>query len=313
MQALAKELEQQFGSGLKLSLSVSAKELTTFKLGGLVPLLLEPSSTDALSELIFTLNKKGQSWRVIGQGSNVVISDSGLSDVVVKLSNTSVSNINPEEVNLESGSCLSRMFLAGEPLIKLSRVTANEGLSGLEFAAGIPGSIGGAVAMNAGAHDSSISDIFEKAWICNGQGDILEKTKEDLDFTYRDCKLESDEIVIAAQFKFEKKDPKDIKEKRKSCLDYRTKTQPLQMPSAGSVFTNPDADNGIYAAKLLEEAGFKGKASHGVEFSKMHANWLVKVGDEALSQGVFDLIDEASDHILSTKNICLNPEIKSWS
>ena len=145
------------------------------------------------------------------------------------------------------------------------------GLSGLEFAAGIPAQLGGAVRMNAGAHGSSISEVLSRAWVLDENLNLVERGLEDLGFSYRESGLRSEEVVVAVALKFTAGDAKEIMKERKTSLDYRKETQPLHLPSAGSVFKNPE---GVSAGALLERNGLSGISDGEVCFSSMHLSLI---------------------------------------
>jgi UDP-N-acetylmuramate dehydrogenase len=268
-------------------LNVAASDLTTFKIGGVAEKVFEPEDIASLKSLLKTLDD----YYILGNGSNVVFSDKGITKPIVHLSGeftnwNFVSNF-PDELEQPiidykpetQDVCL--VCFAACPLMRLSSQLSNLSYTGLEFAAGIPGTIGGAVAMNAGAHGNEISEIVQVVYTINREGLITKIDRQDIEFEYRSSNLK--DIIIAAGLKLRLANKELVTEKRKSCLEYRKSTQPLTMPSAGSVFVNIKNDQGetIHAAQLLDSLGLKGEKVGGVQFSTLHANWLVKISENA--------------------------------
>ena len=210
----------------------------------------------------------------------MLVSDKGIRGVVIKLGNA-----------LETLRFDGAMVYAGGSysFIKLSVLAAKEGLTGLEFASGIPGSVGGAVYMNAGAHGSDVSRILKQAEVILDTGELVTMQAEDLQYAYRHSILHTlPGIVTEAVFELQVGERKEIAGAMAAYRDRRLRTQPLQLACAGSVFRNPE---GGFAAKLIEEAGLKGKRVGGAEISTLHANFIVNTGD-ATAEDVLTLIDE---------------------
>ncbi len=309
--------------------SVPGLELTSFKLGGNVE-LWQVSKFAELEELLSYFKQKGTNWRIIGGGSNLVIDDSGISEPVIQFSRSSSFSVAGVEFSSSSiDNFLNKRFLdhrknlstfgAGETvevfcgaacqLMTLSRESAAMGLSGLEFAAGIPAQLGGAVRMNAGAHGSSISEVLSRAWVLDENLNLVERGLEDLGFSYRESGLRSEEVVVAVALKFTAGDAKEIMKERKASLDYRKETQPLHLPSAGSVFKNPE---GVSAGALLERNGLSGISDGEVCFSSMHCNWLVKNEAKAKAESVFRLVELAKKKVFEREGIELKSEVIFW-
>ena len=320
----------------RLKYSVPARNVTSCAVGGNLKLLFESWSIAALQQLLPALSLRKTPWRVIGGGSNIVIPDSGMSDMIIQLGRE-LSGVVPvvgpvtEAVQLtylaehrlrecppitaKDGEPLRFIVFAATPLMSLSREFCNNGVAGLEFAAGIPATVGGAVKMNAGAHDSSMSDIVERVFVVRPSGEIVAIDKADVSFRYRNTDLPSG-IVVAAELLLEKQETQAVMDKRAHCLSYRRKTQPLHLPSAGSVFRNPCSVDGgeelPTAGELIERVGLKGVSAHGISFSTMHANWLVREGKDGQSLGVSELMSRAQEMVKSECGIELHPEIKLW-
>ena len=348
MKMNAQQLVSEFNFGpsaailskLRKRTEVLASQLTTFGLGGSVAVLVEPSSIEELIELVQRLNALGIPWRILGAGSNLLISSSGVDEVVIRLgrgfstwqflyeSSTDVqlisilnSQSNDQVPSVAKGG---RIFVSGAAsLMGLSRKISalklenDMGLSGLEFAAGIPGSLGGAVVMNAGAHGNCMADIVERVVLLSAKGEIEVRSAEQMKFSYRKSQIGEGEIVLGAELKFTPKPYVDVSERRSTCLEYRRRTQPLHLPSAGSVFKNPEVVSGLpegtAAAELLERMGYKGRRKGGVCFSEMHSNWLVRDSKNALAEDAYALIEDAKEALVREFEVVAHPEIVCWN
>ncbi|NOU76125.1 UDP-N-acetylmuramate dehydrogenase [Paenibacillus sp. LMG 31458] len=270
---------------------------TTWKIGGPADCLVIPQTKEQVAAAIQFLYERGVPWTVIGRGSNLLVSDKGIRGVVIKLGNA-----------LETLRFDGAMVYAGGSysFIKLSVLAAKEGLTGLEFASGIPGSVGGAVYMNAGAHGSDVSRILKQAEVILDTGELVTMQAEDLQYAYRHSILQTmPGIVTEAVFELQVGERKEIAGAMAAYRDRRLRTQPLQLACAGSVFRNPE---GGFAAKLIEEAGLKGKRVGGAEISKLHANFIVNTGD-ATAEDVLTLIGEVQLIVQNQYGISLVPEV----
>ncbi len=196
------------------------------------------------------------------------------------------------------------------PLMSLSRSLSTEGFSGLEFASGIPASFGGACIMNAGAHGGEMANVLTDVVVMNSFGEIEEIPVKDLKVEYRHLGIVSGDVVIGGKISLVKGDAKIISQKRNDLLAYRKATQPLTLPSSGSVFRNPSKD--LAAGKVLEEIGMKGTKEGDVEISQLHANWIVNPKKCGLARDVRKLVSRCQKEVLEKKGINLEPEIKFW-
>ncbi|KAA0548024.1 UDP-N-acetylmuramate dehydrogenase [Bacillus sp. BGMRC 2118] len=272
---------------------------TTMKIGGPADILVEPSTIEGLETTIQLVKELGVNWRAIGRGSNLLVSDKGIEGVVIKLGEGLDSlEINDTEVTVGGGY----------PLVKLATVLSRKGLSGLEFSAGIPGSIGGAVYMNAGAHRSDFSQILEKAYILFEDGSFEWLTNEQMNYSYRTSVLQKERpgICVAAVLKLTKGNADEIKAELKKNKDYRRETQPWNYPCAGSIFRNPLPQ---YAGQLIEEAGLKGFQIGGAQVSEMHGNFIVNA-NHATAKDVLDLIQYIQKTILEKYHVELHTEVE---
>lgn len=270
---------------------------TTWKIGGPADLLIIPSSEEALASVIGLLHKHGVSWTALGRGSNMLVSDRGIRGVVVK-----------PGAGLDYARFEGNLVHAGaaHSFIKLSVLAGKAGLTGLEFAGGIPGTVGGAVYMNAGAHGSDVSRILQSASIVLKNGELVRYGPEEMGFSYRHSILQEQQgLVLGATFELEAGDRKEIAAAMASYKDRRLRTQPLKMATCGSVFRNPPGD---YAARLIEEAGLKGLRSGGAEISSQHANFIVNTG-QATAEDVLTLMGQTQRIIKERYGIELVPEV----
>ena len=335
MKAGLSEILAEYPTELSFREDVGGRELTTFGVGGLARGgLLELQTLRSARSLKSLLFETRTAYRLLGAGSNVVFPDSGLETLLLRFGK-GLAGIYPLGENVGSAGLRSSeleeflktpseeisqdaprlLVLAGTPMMSLSRKVSQIGLSGLEFAAGIPGTLGGAVFMNAGAHGHATEEVIHRVYLLGESGELLVRSKEELSFRYRHADLPENSIVIAAELRLIPKDPKEVSEHRASCLEYRRRTQPLQLRSAGSVFRNPP---GQAAGALLEKAGLKGVRKGAIRFSELHANWLVcepsDVPSDAigLAEDIRCLVELGRAKVLEEYGISLETEIIFW-
>ena len=240
-------------------------DYTTYKLSGKINKVVYPENLEKLKFLIKYLKENRIKHMVIGNGSNLIFTKN-YDGVLIKLDKFNKVEINENIVKVG----------AGYSLIKLAMKTAREGLSGLEFASGIPGTIGGAIYMNAGAYNCSMSDVVESVLVLDDNLEVKKLFLEDLDFSYRSSILKNNNyICLEATLNLKKAKEEKILELIKNRKKRRLITQPLEYPSGGSVFRNPDGD---FAGRLIEEAGLKGININGAEVSNKHANFIINKG-----------------------------------
>lgn len=274
------------------------KNHTTWKIGGPAKLFFEPNSPEGLQQAMKEIVKANVPWFVIGRGSNLLVSDEGIDGVVIKLGENMA--------HIERNGEILRVG-AGYSLIKLATSISKQGLSGLEFAGGIPGTVGGAVFMNAGAHGSDISKILIKAHILLPNGTFTWYTNEEMDFSYRTSRLQKDSgICVEAEFQLKAGDKEKITAEMQKNKDYRRESQPWKSPTCGSVFRNPLPQ---HAGRLIEEAGLKGYSIGDAQISEMHANFIVNKG-EATAKNVMDLIDHVKKTIFNKFGVKMDTEVE---
>ena len=283
------------------ALKAPLARFSTIKIGGEADRLCQPTNSDELVKLVNKLNDKGDPWSIVGGGSNLLISSKGVTGTVIRTAY--LKDIKTKEKDVIEAD-------AGTRLPHLAKYAAQLGLSGLEFAVGIPGTVGGAVIMNAGAHGSCIANILESALIYDSEKDNLETVAaEDLGFVYRNCNLDpARHVVVSARFRLTPGSAEDISKKTQANEDYRWKTQPIGWPNLGSTFKNPQPDK--TAGFLLDNAGAKKLQIGQAAVSSLHANFVVNLGN-ATSSEVTKLLKEMQNVVMKAHNIGLNPEWKT--
>ena len=275
--------------------NVSLKTLTTLKVGGISKYVFYPKNVTSLKKALTLFKENNINYKIFGNGSNIIPSDKIYDGVIIKLSSLNNLKIEDEVIEVE----------AGYSLMKLAKEVIKLGLSGLEWACGIPGTIGGAVYMNAGAYKQDMSFVLEKITALDENMNIVTLNKDELDFSYRHSRLmEENLICLSATLKLEKNDISLIEEVVNKRKEKRMETQPLEYPSAGSVFRNPFND---FAGRLVEECNLKGKQIGGAMISLKHANFIINK-DNATGKDVLDLINLAKKEVKEKFNIELKQE-----
>ncbi|MHA4213609.1 UDP-N-acetylmuramate dehydrogenase [Bacillus cereus] len=272
---------------------------TTMKIGGPADILIVPKHVAGIEKTLQLVKQYKTKWTVIGRGSNLLVSDQGIEGVVIRLGE-GLDHLEVEKHKVRVGS--------GYPLIKLSTLLSRQGLAGLEFASGIPGSVGGAVYMNAGAHKSDISSVLSKALILFEDGTIDWLTNKELGFSYRASVLQTKRpgIVLEAAFQLQAGKREEIVRSMQNNKDYRRETQPWNHPCAGSVFRNPIPH---FAGDLVEKAGLRGYRIGGAQISEMHGNFIVNTGG-ASAQDVLSLIELIKHTIKDKFDVDMHTEVE---
>lgn len=272
---------------------------TTMKIGGPADILIVPKHVAGIEKTLQLVKQYKTKWTVIGRGSNLLVSDQGIEGVVIRLGE-GLDHLEVEKHKVRVGS--------GYPLIKLSTLLSRQGLAGLEFASGIPGSVGGAVYMNAGAHKSDISSVLSKALILFEDGTIDWLTNKELEFSYRASVLQTKRpgIVLEAVFQLQAGKREEIVRSMQNNKDYRRETQPWNHPCAGSVFRNPIPH---FAGDLVEKAGLRGYRIGGAQISEMHGNFIVNTGG-ASAQDVLSLIELIKHTIKDKFDVDMHTELE---
>lgn len=276
--------------------NIDLKKYTTYKAGGIGRVLVIPNDIDSLKKLFIYINEHGIKYKILGFGSNLIFSDGVYEGILIKLDE--FNNVSIDKTTIKVG--------AGYSLIKLSLLAARNDLAGLEFASGIPGSVGGAVYMNAGAYKSDMGYIVKEAKVLTPDNEIITMSNKELDFHYRTSFLQKNPgyICLEATLSLYKGDRNAILDVIRDRKKRRMETQPLEFPSAGSVFRNPPDD---FAGRLIEELGYKGKKIGGAMVSTKHANFIINVGN-AKGNDIKKLILEIQEKVKEKYDIELKVE-----
>jgi UDP-N-acetylmuramate dehydrogenase len=277
--------------------------LTTYRLGGNAALYVEPESAEDLVAVATVLKEEGPPVLVLGRGSNVVISDDGFPGVVIR-PGPSFSWVRARSENDDDAPGLRAG--AATPLPQVANWASRRGLAGVEFTIAIPGSVGGAVKMNAGAHGAEMSDRLDRVLLLDlATAEVDEVGRDDLDLSYRHSRLGDTDVVLEASFLLDQEAPDDVRSRMEGYRKHRAETQPGAAQNAGSVFKNPPGDS---AGRLVEAAGLKGFAVGGAAVSDLHANFFI-AGDGATAQDVYDLVGEVRRRVKDASGVDLDPEI----
>ena len=281
----------------KIETDVSLSKHTTYKVGGVAKAFVYPKDVDALVDLLKILKEYDVKYKVMGNGSNLLFSDKEYDGIIIKLDEfDKVEFLNHNKIRVG----------AGFSLMKLSLMAARRGLAGLEFAAGIPGTIGGAIFMNAGAYKSDMGYIVQQVKVLTPELRIITLENKEMDFHYRSSYLQKNPgfICLEVVLKLVKGDREAIETVIKERRERRMESQPLEYPSAGSVFRNPEGD---FAGRLIEELGYKGHKNGGAMVSEKHANFIINY-DHATGEEIKNLIDEVHDKVLEKYNVDMKIE-----
>lgn len=291
-------LKEKYGIYIEKDTSLSQK--TTYKIGGPADIGIFPSTIGEFETSVLYCREHGIPFYVMGRGSNLLADDEGFRGAVIFTER--MNSVRFEE---------NRVFaMAGAGLTSLSRRAGSLGLAGFEFACGIPGSVGGAVAMNAGAYGGEICDVFTSCTVWREGVGIVECTLGDADFSYRHSAfLENRDFVLETVLTLERDDPDEIKSRENDLLSRRREKQPLEYPSAGSAFKRPE---GYFAAKLIEDAGLKGFRIGDAEVSRKHSGFIVNAGN-ATSSDVIRLYAEVREKVKKLFGVTLESEVRYLS
>lgn len=274
---------------------------TSFRIGGPAAVMAFPQNEEELSEVLKVSGKLDIKPVILGAGTNVLAPDEGLPGLIVCLKDC----MNGMEL-LEGGGI---RVMSGVTMTRAAVFAANHGLTGMEFAHGIPGTVGGGVYMNAGAYGGEISQICRSATVMDRNGKTRQLSQEEMDFDYRHSILEeSGEIVVSAVFGLAQDSPEAVKARMRQLQAKRSASQPLDLPSAGSAFKRPV---GGYAAALIDQAGLKGYRVGNAAISGKHAGFAVNLGG-ATAHDVKELLTQVSDRVFAASGIRLEPEIRIW-
>ena len=273
---------------------------TTFRVGGAAEAVYEADNLENLRRVITYLSREQSPYLVVGRGSNLLVKDGGLEGMVIVLRGSLAS------VKTDTTNALTVLGTGGLSLSDLLAYCRLSGLGGLEFLAGIPGTLGGAVAMNAGAFGKDISERVEEVHLLRATGDVIVMDRTDLNFSYRGLRMDTDNVIVASRLRVNLESREKVAERISGYLMRRKKTQPIEYPSAGSVFKNPSHD---YAVRLVEAAGLKVKKIGGAMISEKHANYIVNTGG-ATAKDILALLSLAQEKVMTETGVKLDLEIR---
>lgn len=293
---LYNDLQQRFPE-MEFRLDESMKMHTTFRIGGPADIYVEPSVSEMVPLIAF-LKEKDAPYMVIGNGSNLLVSDDGIEGVVIVFGkNASSINIDGQVITVDAGAMLS----------SVSSRAADAGLTGLEFASGIPGTIGGAVYMNAGAYGGEMKDVLIDVDVLSDSGDVKTIPVDELDLSYRhSCLMASSDIVLSARIQLAEGDKAEIKATIDDIRQKRIDKQPLNFPSAGSTFKRPE---GFFAGKLIDDTGLRGYTVGGAQVSEKHCGFVINRSD-ATAADVLQLMRDVDAKVFEKFGVHLTPEVR---
>jgi len=270
---------------------------TSFRTGGNAAALVQVSSTKQLKSLLNYLRKTGNAFFLVGNGTNLLVSDRGYDGIIIQMgSNMSQIHVEGERIYVQAGALLTQV--AARAL--------EAGLTGMEFASGIPGSVGGGIVMNAGAYDGEMKQIVEQVSVLNEQGEEMELDCDTMEFGYRSSIIRNRPFVVTeAVLKLARGEKEEIREKMAEFAARRKAKQPLEFPSAGSTFKRPQ---GYYAGKLIMDSGMRGYRIGGAQVSEKHCGFIINRGN-ATSEDISELMAEVQERVKERFGVMLEPEI----
>ena len=285
----------------------SLKRFNTWRIGGVAECLIDVANLTDLSYLLQFISKHRIPWFILGKGSNLLIQDTAWPGIILHLNGDFKSWEPLKEDNFSAGK---NKVVVGAALadVTFAQRCVVQGWGGMEYLIGIPGTIGGAVAMNAGAHGGETADFLQEVKWMDMEGDLHTSARENLEFGYRHSDLMGNygRIITSAVFELQESDRETVGKKILECQQFRKEKQPYNQPSCGSVFKNPPRD---FAARLIEASGLKGKISGGAQISPIHANFIVNLGN-ASSTDILSLINTTREKVFSKHSINLKPEVQ---
>ena len=275
------------------------KNHTSFCVGGPAKLLIKPRDEEALVEILKSIRKNNYKYYILGNCTNIIVRDKGFDGIIIKLKNklNDVKKVSDKEIYAGTGASMK----------KISEFAMKNSLTGLEFAHGIPGSLGGAIVMNAGAYDGEIKNVVKSVRLLDENLDVIEVPGEEMNFSYRHSLVqERDLIVLGATFSLEDGDKNEIREKYEDFDQRRADKQPLDMPSAGSTFKRP---TGYFAGKLIDDSGLRGFTHKGAGISEKHCGFVVNK-NKASAQDVLETIEIVQKVVRDKFDVTLEREVK---
>lgn len=282
----------------KYQINAPMDRYTTFRVGGPADLLVVPETQEEVCSLLREVHRQNVPLTVIGNGSNLLVLDKGVRGIVLKLGNALQGlTVNGSTIKVEAGVLLSR----------LASAAAEGGLAGLEFASGIPGSLGGAVLMNAGAYGGEIGDLVRQVKVVSREGTVRRLDREAMDFRYRhSAVMDSGDIILEADLELTRDDPDAIRKRITELTRKRVEKQPLNFPSAGSTFKRPP---GYFAAALIDQAGLRGYRVGDAQVSEKHTGFVVNRG-HATAAEILQLMEDVKERVHTASGVWLEPEVR---
>ena len=290
-------LFKEFYKSENVILDAEMKNYVHFKVGGPADILLIPENKEQVIKSVEICKENNIPYYVVGNGSNLLVRDGGVKGVVIKLNEVNNIKVYGETIEAESGAMLK----------DVSSAAVENSLTGFEFACGIPGTVGGAVFMNAGAYDGEISHVIESAEVIDNNGEIRSLTKDELELGYRSSiVMKKHYVVLSARFNLKYGEVRKIKEMVQDLTCKRESKQPLEYPSAGSTFKRP---TGYYAGKLIQDAGLKGYSIGGAAVSEKHSGFVINKNN-ATAKDILDLIAHIQNEVKKQFGVDLHPEVR---
>ena len=293
-----KEWIRKLGEQVEILVAEPMKNHTTFRIGGPADALALPKTPEEVAEVVRFCHEHAQPYYVLGNGSNLLVSDEGYRGLVLQLyRNFNEIQVNGEMITVQSGAMLAAV----------ARTAYQTGLTGLEFASGIPGTIGGAVVMNAGAYGGEMKNVLKEVTVLTKEGEVLVIPAKALELGYRTSVIPKNGwIVLGAVLQLKKGDQEQILARMEELKEQRITKQPLDLPSAGSTFKRPE---GYFAGKLIMDAGLRGFTVGGAQVSEKHCGFVVNRGN-ATAADVWELICEVKRRVKEMTGVELEPEVK---
>lgn len=289
----------------ELRLNEPMSRHTSYRIGGTADALAVPADRQDLIGLLQEVRRRGLAYVILGGGTNLLVRDGGYRGVIISLERLKAMSV-AREYRSVGGAFAVVQAEAGAPLPKLLQFCAERGLAGLEFSAGIPGTVGGAVCMNAGTAQGEIGGLVDTVTLVTGAGEELHRRHDEMAFAYRTANVQPGQVVVEAKLILRLGERDGIKARIKELMDQRRERQPWGLPNAGSVFKNPQDEA---AGKLIESAGLKGTTVGGAQVSKKHGNFIVNLGS-ATAADILKLMELVRERVLEVHKVRLEPEIK---
>lgn len=271
---------------------------TTFRVGGPADFFVTPEKEEQVREAVFAFRQAGVPFYIVGNGSNLLVGDRGYRGGIIQIF---------KKMNRISACDLQLRVQAGALLSKIASEALNRGLTGFEFASGIPGTLGGAVMMNAGAYGGEMKQVLTRARVLKVSGEIVEVPAEEMNLGYRSSIFAKNrDVILSADIRLEPGESEQIRKRMDELREQRTAKQPLEYPSAGSTFKRPE---GYFAGKLIEDAGLRGFQVGGAQVSMKHCGFVINK-EHAAAKDILSLMEQVSDKVFTRFGVHLEPEVK---